>query len=377
MLADTAVAVNPTDQRYEALIGGHCVLPLVGRRLPVIADEHVDPEFGTGALKITPGHDPNDFEIGRAHGLEEVTVIGEDGLMTAEAGERFAGLTTEEAREAVLAALRAEGLLRGEEPYMHSVPFSHRSGQRIEPLISLQWFCHMDELAKPAIEVVERDRVRIVPEQHKRVYLDWMQNIRPWCISRQLWWGHRLPVWYCDACEETFVAETPPDRCGSCGGELRQDEDVLDTWFSSALWPFAVLGWPERDPGAARLLPHRRAGHGAGHHLPLGGPDGDDGPGVRRRRPLRRRLHHPGDPSARRAADVEEPRHRHRPAGRDRRPRRRRRPLRPAGDVVGAGRALLGRSDPAGPGPGEQDVERVAADPAERHRRARSRLPPG
>jgi valyl-tRNA synthetase len=255
MLADTAVAVNPTDRRYEALIGEHCVLPLVGRRLPVIGDEGVDPEFGTGALKITPGHDPNDFQIGRAHGLEEVTVIGEDGLMTAEAGERFAGLSTEEAREEVLAALRAEGLLRGEEPYTHSVPFSHRSGQRIEPLISLQWFCHMDELAKPAIEVVERDRVRIVPEQHKRVYLDWMQNIRPWCISRQLWWGHRLPVWYCDACEETIVAETPPDRCGSCGGQLRQDEDVLDTWFSSALWPFGVLGWPEQTPELGAFYP--------------------------------------------------------------------------------------------------------------------------
>jgi valyl-tRNA synthetase len=247
MLADTAVAVNPSDSRYRALVGGHCVLPLVGRRLPVIADEHVDPEFGTGALKITPGHDPNDFEIGRAHGLGEVAVIGEDGRMSAAAGERFAGLTTEEAREAVLAALREEGLARGEEPYVHSVPFSHRSGERIEPLISLQWFCRMDELAAPAIEVVERDRVRITPEQHKRVYLEWMRNIRPWCISRQLWWGHRLPVWYCDACEETYVAQSAPSGCGACGGELRQDEDVLDTWFSSALWPFATLGWPD-DP---------------------------------------------------------------------------------------------------------------------------------
>jgi valyl-tRNA synthetase len=255
MLADTAVAVNPTDERYQALIGGHCVLPLVGRRLPVIADDRVEPEFGTGALKITPGHDPTDFEIGRAHGLDEVTVIGEDGLMTAEAGERFAGLTAEQAREAVLAALRAEGLVRGEVSYVHSVPFSHRSGQRIEPLISLQWFCSMDELAKPAIEVVERDRVRIVPERHKRVYLDWMQNIRPWCISRQLWWGHRLPVWYCDACEETYVAETPPDRCGACGGELRRDEDVLDTWFSSALWPFGVLGWPDPTPELHAFYP--------------------------------------------------------------------------------------------------------------------------
>jgi valyl-tRNA synthetase len=255
MLADTAVAVHPDDRRYKELVGRHCVLPLVGRRLPVITDERVDPEFGTGVLKVTPGHDPNDFEIGRAHGLDEVTVIGEDGLMTAEAGERFAGLTTEEAREAVLEALREQGLVRGEEPYVHSVPFSHRTGERIEPLISLQWFCGMDELAKPAIEVVERDRVRIVPQQHKRVYLDWMQNIRPWCISRQLWWGHRLPVWYCDACDETYVAETPPDACGRCGGELRQDEDVLDTWFSSALWPFAVLGWPDETPELEAFYP--------------------------------------------------------------------------------------------------------------------------
>jgi valyl-tRNA synthetase len=245
MLADTAVAVNPDDERYAGLVGEHCVLPLVGRRLPIVADEHVDPEFGTGALKITPGHDPNDFEIGRNHGLEEIGVIGPDGRMSEEAGERFAGLTAAEAQAAVVAALREEGRLRAEEPYVHSVPFSHRSGARIEPLISLQWFCRMDELAKPAIEVVERDEVRITPPQWKRVYLEWMREIRPWCVSRQLWWGHRIPVWYCDPCEETYVAEQAPERCGACGGELRQEEDVLDTWFSSALWPFATLGWPE------------------------------------------------------------------------------------------------------------------------------------
>jgi valyl-tRNA synthetase len=255
MLADTAVAVNPDDERYADLVGGHCILPLVGRRLPIIADEHVDPEFGTGALKITPGHDPNDFEIGRNHGLEEIGAIGPDGRMTADAGERFAGLTAAEAQEAVVGALRGEGRLRAEEPYLHSVPFSHRSGARIEPLISLQWFCRMDELAKPAIEVVERDEVRIAPAQWKRVYLDWMREIRPWCISRQLWWGHRIPVWYCDPCEETFVAEQPPERCGACGGELRQDEDVLDTWFSSALWPFATLGWPDETPELRAFYP--------------------------------------------------------------------------------------------------------------------------
>jgi valyl-tRNA synthetase len=256
MLADTAVAVNPEDERYADLVGQHCLLPLVGRRLPIISDEHVDVEFGTGALKITPGHDPNDFEIGRRHGLEEIGVIGPDGRMTEEAGERFAGLTAAEAGEAVVAALREEGLLRAEEPYVHSVPFSERSGARIEPLISLQWFCRMDELAKPAIEVVERDEVRIAPAQWKRVYLDWMREIRPWCVSRQLWWGHRIPVWYCDACEEVYVTEgEAPERCGACGGELRQEEDVLDTWFSSQLWPFASLGWPEDTPELRAFYP--------------------------------------------------------------------------------------------------------------------------
>jgi valyl-tRNA synthetase len=258
MLADTAVAVNPDDERYGDLVGQYCILPLVGRRLPIIADEHVDPEFGTGALKITPGHDPNDFEIGRKHGLEEIVAIGPDGRLTEEAGERFAGLTAAEAQEMVVLALREEGVLRAEEPYTHSVPFSHRSGERIEPLISLQWFCRMDELAAPAIEAVENDRVRIAPGQWKRVYLEWMREIRPWCISRQLWWGHRIPVWYCDACDETYVAEDPaavPERCGACGGELRQEEDVLDTWFSSAIWPFATLGWPEDTPELRAFYP--------------------------------------------------------------------------------------------------------------------------
>jgi valyl-tRNA synthetase len=255
MLADTAVAVNPGDERYADLVGQHCVLPLVGRRLPIVADEHVDPEFGTGALKITPGHDPNDFEIGRRHGLEEIGVIGPDGRMNEEAGERFAGMTATDAQEAVVAALREEGRLRAEEPYVHSVHFSHRSGARIEPLISLQWFCRMDELAKPAIEVVERDEVRIAPPQWKRVYLEWMREIRPWCISRQLWWGHRIPVWYCDACGETIVSEEPPERCGACDGPLRQEEDVLDTWFSSALWPFATLGWPDDTPELRAFYP--------------------------------------------------------------------------------------------------------------------------
>jgi valyl-tRNA synthetase len=254
MLADTAVAVHPEDERYRDVVGKVALLPLVGRRLPVIADEYVKPEFGTGALKITPGHDPNDFEIGRRHGFEEVTVIGEDGLMTAAAG-RFAGMTVDEAQRAVVEALEQEGRIAKREPYPHTVPFSHRSGERIEPLISLQWFMRMDELAAPAIEAVRSGRIRFHPERWGRVYLDWLENIRPWCISRQLWWGHRLPVWYCDACDETYVSTEPPERCGACNGDLRREEDVLDTWFSSALWPFATLGWPRDTPELRAFYP--------------------------------------------------------------------------------------------------------------------------
>ncbi|MBS1870408.1 MAG: valine--tRNA ligase [Actinobacteria bacterium] len=252
MLADTAVAVNPSDERYKHLVGRTAILPLVGRELPIVADDYVKPEFGTGALKITPGHDPNDFEIGRRHSLPEITVIGEDGRMTAAAGERFAGLTVSEAQAAVVEALRAEGRLVRAEPYEHEVPFSHRSGERVEPLISLQWFMRMDELAQPAIAAVKDGRVRIHPERWARVYLDWMESIRPWCVSRQLWWGHRLPVWYRGEGEreETYVGATPPE-----GDGWRQDEDVLDTWFSSALWPFATLGWPEQTPELKAFYP--------------------------------------------------------------------------------------------------------------------------
>src|SRR3954467_3103692 len=237
MLGDTAIAVHPDDDRYTRLIGETAILPINGRRLRIIADDYVKPEFGTGALKITPGHDPNDFEIGRRHGLDEVTVIGEDGRMTAAAGQ-FAGMTALEARESVVAALREEGRINRTEPYTHEVPYSQRSGERIEPLISLQWFMRMDELAGPAHATVAEGRIRIHPEGQRRRYLHWLENIRPWCVSRQLWWGHRLPVWYRG--EETYVGMDPPDGPG-----WERDSDVLDTWFSSALWPFATLGWPE------------------------------------------------------------------------------------------------------------------------------------
>jgi valyl-tRNA synthetase len=243
MLGDTAVAVHPDDERYRHLVGTAVMLPLVGRELPVIADDYVRTDFGTGNLKVTPGHDPNDFEIGRRHGLEAVTVIGEDGRMTAAAGE-FAGLTALEARAAVVQAL-GDRVVKT-EPYTHNVPYSHRSGERIEPLISLQWFMRMDELARPAIEAVRDGRIRIRPESQRRRYVEWLEAIRPWCISRQLWWGHQIPVWYRG--DEVHCGLEPPD-----GEGWERDPDVLDTWFSSALWPFATLGWPQ-DTAALRAF---------------------------------------------------------------------------------------------------------------------------
>src|SRR3954470_868581 len=248
MLADTAIAVHPDDDRYTRLVGETAILPLVGRRLEIIADPYVKPEFGTGALKITPGHDPADFEIGRSHRLEEISAIGEDGRMTAAAGERFEGMTALECREAVVSALREEGLISRTEPYTHNVPFSHRSGERIEPLISLQWFMRMDDLARPAIEVVRDGRVEIHPESQARRYIDWLENIRPWCISRQLWWGHQIPVWYRGT--EVHVDTEPPE-----GDGWERDPDALDTWFSSALWPFATLGWPDDTPDLRAFYP--------------------------------------------------------------------------------------------------------------------------
>jgi len=255
MLGDTAVAVNPGDERYKHLVGKKLALPLVGRVIPIIADELVLAEFGTGAVKVTPAHDAADFEMGKRHSLESITVINEDARMTDKVPKQYQGLSREECRKRVVEDLEAQGLMEKIEPYKLSASTCERCGTVVEPLVSEQWFVRMQELARPAIEVVESGRVKLIPERWNKVYLDWMYNIRDWCISRQLWWGHRIPVWYCD-CGEIVVARQDPTECPKCHSKnLRQDEDILDTWFSSALWPFSTLGWPEKTPDLAKFYP--------------------------------------------------------------------------------------------------------------------------
>ncbi len=247
MLGDTAVAVHPDDDRYRALVGRKVRLPLVGREIPIVADAFVDPSFGSGAVKVTPAHDPNDFEIGRRHGLPEVQVIGFDARMTEAAG-RYAGMDRYQAREAVVRDLEAEGWLVGVEEHSHAVGHCDRCDTVVEPLISSQWFVRMKPLVEPAIRVVRDREVRFVPERFTKIYIHWLENIRDWCISRQLWWGHRIPAWECRDCGETVVAREreAPVTCPRCGGRrLERDPDVLDTWFSSALWPFSTMGWPD------------------------------------------------------------------------------------------------------------------------------------
>jgi valyl-tRNA synthetase len=255
ILADVAIAVHPDDERYTHLIGKEAIVPVVERRVPIIADERVEPDFGTGALKVTPGHDPTDFEIGRDHGLPELTVIGFDGRITGDVPSGYEGLTEDEAAERVVAWLREHDQLEKRESYRHSVGHCERSGTRIQPLVSLQWWCDMKSMAAPAIDAIESGRVTFHPPVHNRVALDWLKSIRPWNVSRQLWWGHQLPIWYCLDGHVT-CAETEPDACTECGKrELTRDEDVLDTWFSSALWPFATLGWPDDTPELRTFYP--------------------------------------------------------------------------------------------------------------------------
>lgn len=248
MLGDVAVAVNPEDERYKHLIGKTLILPLVNREIPVIADEYVEQEFGTGAVKVTPAHDPNDFEMGVRHNLEKVVVMNDDGTM-AEGLGKYSNLDRYACREAVVEDMRKLGLLAKIETHNHAVGHCSRCNTVVEPLISKQWFVRMKPLAEPAMAAVREGKIRFVPERFTKIYLNWLENIQDWCISRQLWWGHRIPVWYCEDCGEMTVSKVDPDRCGFCGSsKIVQDPDVLDTWFSSALWPFSTLGWPEKTP---------------------------------------------------------------------------------------------------------------------------------
>src|SRR6266446_6643120 len=255
MLGDTAVAVHPGDERYAHLIGKKVLLPLMNREIPIIADTMVDREFGTGAVKITPAHDPNDFEVGRRHGLPEIDVMTDDAKMSAAAGA-YAGLDRFEARKKIVEDLKAQGLLEKVTEHTHAVALCERCHTIVEPRASTQWFCKMKPLAEPAIAAVERGEIRIIPENWREVYFQWMRNIRDWTLSRQLWWGHRIPAWHCGNCKEITVAREAPAKCPKCGStNLEQDPDVLDTWFSSGLWPFATLGWPDDTADFRRYYP--------------------------------------------------------------------------------------------------------------------------
>ena len=244
MFGDVAVAVNPNDERYAHLVGKELLLPFVNRHIPIIADEYVDQSFGTGCVKITPAHDPNDFEMGQRHNLESIVVMNPDGTMNAGAGH-FVNMPRELARKQVVAELEAQGLLEKVEEHGHSVGHCSRCNTTVEPMVSKQWFVSMEPLAKPALEVVRDKSIEFVPERFTKTYTNWLESIRDWCISRQLWWGHRIPAWYCQDCGETIVTTETLTECPHCHGKVEQDPDVLDTWFSSALWPFATMGWPD------------------------------------------------------------------------------------------------------------------------------------
>ena len=255
LLGDTAVAVHPEDERYKDIIGKTVTLPLVGREIPVVADTYVEMDFGTGVVKITPAHDPNDFEVGLRHNLEVINVMDDTAHMNEKAG-KYCGMDRYECRKAIVKDLEEGGFLVEIEPHVHNVGTCYRCKTTVEPRVSKQWFVKMEPLAKPAIECVKDGRTKIIPERFEKVYYHWMENIKDWCISRQLWWGHRIPAWYCDDCGEIIVAKEAPSVCPKCGKDhLRQDEDTLDTWFSSALWPFSTLGWPEKTPELEYFYP--------------------------------------------------------------------------------------------------------------------------
>ena len=255
LLGDTAVAVHPEDERYQHLIGKTLLLPIVGREIPVIADSYVDKEFGTGCVKITPAHDPNDFEVGKRHHLEEIVVLNDDATIN-ENGGKFQGMDRYEARKAIVKELEELGLLVKVEPHSHNVGTHDRCKTTVEPMVKQQWFVKMGEMIKPAVKAVKNGEIKLLPERMEKNYFNWTDNIKDWCISRQLWWGHRIPAYYCDKCGELVVAKEKPEACPKCGGEhFTQDPDTLDTWFSSALWPFSTLGWPEKTPELEYFYP--------------------------------------------------------------------------------------------------------------------------
>jgi len=254
MLGDTAVAVNPNDERYKDIVGKRVFLPIVNKYIPVVADRYVDMEFGTGVVKITPAHDPNDFKVGKRHDLEIINILNEDGTLNEKAG-KYEGMTTLEAREEIVKELKDIGALVKIEPHVHNVGSCYRCHHTIEPYISNQWFVKMEELAKPAIEAVKNGDIKFIPKRFEKIYLNWMENIEDWCISRQLWWGHRIPAYYCKECGKITVSKEHITTC-ECGGEVVQDEDTLDTWFSSALWPFSILGWPDNTEDYSYFYPN-------------------------------------------------------------------------------------------------------------------------
>lgn len=256
ILGDTAVAVNPKDERYTALVGKTLILPLVGREIPIVADDYVEKDFGSGAVKITPAHDPNDFEVGKRHDLPVIRVMNDDGSLNENAG-KYCGLSRTESRKVIVEDLEKGGFMVKIENYKHNVGQCYRCGCNVEPIVSKQWFVKMDELAKPAIDVVKKKKVEFIPSRFSKVYLNWMENIKDWCVSRQLWWGHRIPAYYCEQCGETVVAKEEPTKCPKCGcTHFKQDEDVLDTWFSSALWPFSTLGYPDKTEDLKYFYPN-------------------------------------------------------------------------------------------------------------------------
>ena len=280
ILGDTAVAVHPEDERYKKFVGKKVIVPMLGREIPVIADDYVSREFGTGALKITPGHDPNDYAIAQRHNLPIISVLDAAAAVN-ENGGPYAGMDRFDARDKLWADMQAAGLVIKTEPYTTTIPRSQRGGEIVEPMISTQWFVNVKPQAEKALMAVKNGDIHIVPEHFDKVYYNWMENIDDWCISRQLWWGHRIPVWYCEDCGKQTCTREDPTKCIHCGSkDIEQDHDVLDTWFSSALWPFSTLGWPEKTPDLKYFYPTSYHGNRLRHPVLLGGAHDHERAGV-------------------------------------------------------------------------------------------------